>query len=136
MMKLRSNKGITLSFTVVIMFFVSLLVAALVGYISLSYQISTRQLKQSEHKIILENKLYEYINTLYGTSFNEFNNDTDFQEIAGYLFKKTKVENDIIIEIKGNGNFANIVLSCTLDCTLSEAENKIDNFEIIKWGFN
>lgn len=135
MMKLRSNKGITLSFTVVIMFFVSLLVAALVGYISLSYQISTRQLKQSEHKIILENKLYEYINTLYGTSFDEFNDDTDFQEIdeiPGYLFKKTKDENDIIIEIKGNGNFANIVLSCTL----SEAENKIDNFEIIKWGFN
>ena len=60
MKKLKSNRGITLPFTVVIMFFVALLMAALVGYVSLSYQISTRQIRLAEHKIILENVMYKY----------------------------------------------------------------------------
>ena len=64
MKKLKSNQGITLPFTVVIMFFVALLMAALVGYVSLSYQISTRQIRLAEHKIILENVMYKYISDL------------------------------------------------------------------------
>ena len=64
MKKLKSNQGITLPFTVVIMFFVALLIAALVGYVSLSYQLSTRQIRLAEHKIILENEMYGYIKNI------------------------------------------------------------------------
>ena len=69
--KLKSIK-ITLPFTVVVMFFVALLIAALVGYVSLSYQLSTRQIRLAEHKIILENEMYDYIKNIDDIEFKFF----------------------------------------------------------------
>ena len=78
MKKLKSNQGITLPFTVVVMFFVALLIAALVGYVSLSYQLSTRQIRLAEHKIILENEMYNYINEMYDYIYDYINEMYDY----------------------------------------------------------
>jgi hypothetical protein len=124
MKKLKSNRGITLPFTVVIMFFVALLMAALVGYVSLSYQISTRQIRLAEHKIILENVMYKYISDLTG------NNSDD--EFNGYDLKIDISDDKLIIELKDNSNYINIVLKAELEYSDSETEI---TYKITKWGF-
>lgn len=130
MKKLKSNQGITLPFTVVIMFFVALLMAALVGYVSLSYQISTRQIRLAEHKIILENVMYKYISD-YISDLTENNLDDGFN---GYDLKIEKIsdENKLIIELKDTSNYINIVLKAELQ--YSDSGTGI-TYEITKWGF-
>ena len=134
MKKLKSNRGITLPFTVVIMFFVALLMAALVGYVSLSYQISTRQIRLAEHKIILENVMYNYL--------TENNLDNSPKIIDSYQYsnryfyleiKKGSGENKLIIELKDNSNYINIVLKAELEYSYSGT--KIIYKKITKWGF-
>lgn len=122
MKKLKSNRGITLPFTVVIMFFVALLMAALVGYVSLSYQISTRQIRLAEHKIILENVMYNYLteNNL-GDGFNDY-----------YLEIENISDDKLIIKLKDKSNYINIVLKAELKYSYSESEII---YEITKWGF-
>jgi hypothetical protein len=122
MKKLKSNRGITLPFTVVIMFFVALLMAALVGYVSLSYQISTRQIRLAEHKIILENVMYNYLteNNL-GDGFNDY-----------YLEIENISDDKLIIKLKDKSNYINIVLKAELIYSYSETEI---TYEITKWGF-
>lgn len=116
MKKLKSNRGITLPFTVVIMFFVALLMAALVGYVSLSYQISTRQIRLAEHKIILENEMYDDIKNI----------NIDIDDIN---------EGNLIIELKKEQiNYPNVVLKAELEFTLDK-NGKI-SYQIKKWGFN
>lgn len=122
MKKLKSNRGITLPFTVVIMFFVALLMAALVGYVSLSYQISTRQIRLAEHKIILENVMYNYLteNNL-GDGFNDY-----------YLEIENISDDKLIIKLNDKSNYINIVLKAELKYSYSESEII---YEITKWGF-
>lgn len=129
MKKLKSNQGITLPFTVVIMFFVALLIAALVGYVSLSYQLSTRQIRLAEHKIILENEMYDYIKNI--DDINSFPSEADFKQFKEkYYIKVFKNEGNLIIELKGQINYPNVVLKAELEFTLDE------NYKIKKWGFN
>ena len=139
MKKLKSNRGITLPFTVVVMFFVALLIAALVGYVSLSYQLSTRQIRLAEHKIILENEMYDYINNIDDIEdLNSFPSDpseadfTPFKE--KYYIKVFKNEGNLIIELKEQINYPNVVLKAELEFTLDE--NDIISYQIKKWGFN
>jgi len=140
MKKLKSNRGITLPFTVVIMFFVALLIAALVGYVSLSYQLSTRQIRLAEHKIILENEMYNYINEMYDYinemyniddigDLNSFLSEADFPPInEKYNIKVFENEGNLIIEL------TNVVLKAELEFTLDN--NDIISYQIKKWGFN
>ena len=147
MKKLKSNQGITLPFTVVVMFFVALLIAALVGYVSLSYQLSTRQIRLAEHKIILENEMYNYINEMYDYinemydyinemyniddigDLNSFLSEADFPPIhEKYNIKVFENEGNLIIEL------TNVVLKAELEFTLDE--NDIISYQIKKWGFN
>ena len=129
MKKLKSNRGITLPFTVVVMFFVALLIAALVGYVSLSYQLSTRQIRLAEHKIILENEMYDYIKNI--DDINSFPSEADFKQFKEkYYIKVFKNEGNLIIELKGQINYPNVVLKAELEFTLDE------NYKIKKWGFN
>jgi len=156
MKKLKSNRGITLPFTVVIMFFVALLMAALVGYASLSYQISTRQIRLAEHKIILENVMYKYISDLTGYNSddelngyevkNKLENESNYDkrnelEIDYYYLKKywkiimeydEHQENKLIIELKDESNYINIVLKAELEYSYSGTEII---YKITKWGF-
>lgn len=138
MKKLKSNRGITLPFTVVIMFFVALLMAALVGYVSLSYQISTRQIRLAEHKIILENVMYNYITE---NNLEDGFNDNSSKIIDPYPYsnryfyleiEKISDENKLIIELKDNSNYINIVLKAELEYSYSGT--KII-YKITKWGF-
>lgn len=115
MKKLKSNRGITLPFTVVIMFFVALLIAALVGYVSLSYQLSTRQIRLAEHKIILENEMYDNIKNI-NINIDDIN------------------EGNLIIKLKEQINYPNVVLKAELEFTLDK-NGKI-SYQIKKWGFN
>ena len=129
MKKLKSNRGITLPFTVVVMFFVALLIAALVGYVSLSYQLSTRQIRLAEHKIILENEMYDYIKNI--DDINSFPSEADFKQFKEkYYIKVFKNEGNLIIKLKGQINYPNVVLKAELEFTLDE------NYKIKKWGFN
>ena len=133
MKKLKSNQGITLPFTVVVMFFVALLIAALVGYVSLSYQLSTRQIRLAEHKIILENKMYDYIKNIDDIGYlNSLPLEADFNE--KYYIKVFKNEGNLIIELKEQINYPNVVLKAELEFTLDE--NDIISYQIKKWGFN
>jgi hypothetical protein len=151
MKKLKSNRGITLPFTVVIMFFVALLMAALVGYVSLSYQISTRQIRLAEHKIILENVMYKYISD-YISDLTENNLEDGFNDLiypypdsnrSFYLeieknSDENKLENKLIInkliiKLKDNSNYINIVLKAELEYSYSGT--KIIYKKITKWGF-
>jgi hypothetical protein len=133
MKKLKSNRGITLPFTVVVMFFVALLIAALVGYVSLSYQLSTRQIRLAEHKIILENEMYDYIKNIDDIGdLNSFPSEADFNE--KYYIKVFKNEGNLIIELKEQINYPNVVLKAELEFTLGE--NGIISYQIKKWGFN
>ena len=148
MKKLKSNRGITLPFTVVVMFFVALLIAALVGYVSLSYQLSTRQIRLAEHKIILENEMYNYINEMYDYinemyniddigDLNSFLSEADFPPInEKYNIKVFENEGNLIIELKEKEqiNYPNVVLKAELEFTLDE--NDIISYQIKKWGFN
>jgi hypothetical protein len=132
MKKLKSNQGITLPFTVVIMFFVALLIAALVGYVSLSYQLSTRQIRLAEHKIILENEMYDYIKNI--DDINSFPSEADFKQFKEkYYIKVFKNKVNLIIELKEQINYPNVVLKAELEFTL---ENGIISYQIKKWGFN
>ncbi|MGI6770062.1 MAG: hypothetical protein ACOX5E_04320 [Bacilli bacterium] len=131
MKKLKSNRGITLPFTVVVMFFVALLIAALVGYVSLSYQLSTRQIRLAEHKIILENEMYDYIKNIDDIGYlNSLPLEADFNE---KYYIKVKNEGNLIIELKEQINYPNVVLKAELEFTL---ENGIISYQIKKWGFN
>ena len=133
MKKLKSNRGITLPFTVVVMFFVALLIAALVGYVSLSYQLSTRQIRLAEHKIILENEMYDYIKNI--DDINSFPSEADFKQFKEkYYIKVFKNEGNLIIKLKGQINYPNVVLKAELEFTLDE-NNRI-SYQIKKWGFN
>jgi len=139
MEKLKSNQGITLPFTVVVMFFVALLIAALVGYVSLSYQLSTRQIRLAEHKIILENKMYDYIKNIDDirdlNSFPSEASEADFTRFnEKYYIKVFKNEGNLIIELKEQINYPNVVLKAELEFTLGE--NYIISYQIKKWGFN
>jgi len=139
MKKLKSNQGITLPFTVVVMFFVALLIAALVGYVSLSYQLSTRQIRLAEHKIILENKMYDYIKNIDDirdlNSFPSEASEADFTRFnEKYYIKVFKNEGNLIIELKEQINYPNVVLKAELEFTLGE--NYIISYQIKKWGFN
>lgn len=140
MKKLKSNQGITLPFTVVVMFFVALLIAALVGYVSLSYQLSTRQIRLAEHKIILENEMYDYIKKIDDIGdLNSFPSEADFTPFnEKYYIKVFKNEGNLIIELnielKEQINYPNVVLKAELKFTL--AENDIISYQIKKWGFN
>ncbi|OQB62636.1 MAG: hypothetical protein BWX94_01089 [Tenericutes bacterium ADurb.Bin140] len=135
MKKLKSNRGITLPFTVVIMFFVALLIAALVGYVSLSYQLSTRQIRLAEHKIILENEMYDYIKNIDDiedlNSFPSDPSEADFTPINENYYKV-----NLIIELKEKEqiNYPNVVLKAELEFTLDENDNII-SYQIKKWGF-
>lgn len=149
MKKLKSNRGITLPFTVVIMFFVALLMAALVGYVSLSYQISTRQIRLAEHKIILENVMYNYISD-YISDLTENNLEDGFNDYSSKIIypypdsnryfyleiekssDENKLENKLKIELKDNSNYINIVLKAELKYSYSGT--KII-YKITKWGF-
>ncbi|MFA6595863.1 MAG: hypothetical protein WCT00_06070 [Bacilli bacterium] len=136
MKKLKSNQGITLPFTVVVMFFVALLIAALVGYVSLSYQLSTRQIRLAEHKIILENKMYDYIKNIDDIGdLNSFPSEADFTPFKYYIqvFKNEGNLIILIIELKEQINYPNVVLKAELEFTL---ENGIISYQIKKWGFN
>lgn len=140
MKKLKSNRGITLPFTVVIMFFVALLMAALVGYVSLSYQISTRQIRLAEHKIILENVMYKYISD-YISDLTENNLEDGFDDnssiiIDSYQYlnryfyleiEKSSGEKKLKIELKDKYNYINIVLKAEITYEIT--------YEITKWGF-
>ena len=133
MKKLKSNRGITLPFTVVVMFFVALLIAALVGYVSLSYQLSTRQIRLAEHKIILENEMYDYIKNI--DDINSFPSEADFKQFKEkYYIKVFKNEGNLIIKLKEQINYPNVVLKAELEFTLDE-NNRI-SYQIKKWGFN
>lgn len=146
MKKLKSNQGITLPFTVVVMFFVALLIAALVGYVSLSYQLSTRQIRLAEHKIILENEMYNYIKNIDDiikniddigdlNSFPSEASEADFTPFnEKYDIKVFKNEGNLIIELKEQINYPNVVLKAELEFTLGE--NYIISYQIKKWGFN
>lgn len=138
MKKLKSNQGITLPFTVVIMFFVALLIAALVGYVSLSYQLSTRQIRLAEHKIILENEMYDYIKNINIDDIgdlNSFPSEADFTRFKeNYYIKVFKNEGNLIIELKEQINYPNVVLKAELEFTLDK-NGKI-SYQIKKWGFN
>jgi len=136
MKKLKSNQGITLPFTVVIMFFVALLIAALVGYVSLSYQLSTRQIRLAEHKIILENEMYDYIKNIDDIwDLNSFPSEADFTQFKEkYYIKVFKNEGNLIIELKEQINYPNVVLKAELEFTLDK--NYIISYQIKKWGFN
>jgi hypothetical protein len=145
MKKLKSNRGITLPFTVVVMFFVALLIAALVGYVSLSYQLSTRQIRLAEHKIILENEMYDYIKNNIDdikdlNSFPSDPSEADFTPInENYYIKVFKnkvnlIKVNLIIELKEQINYPNVVLKAELEFTLDE--NDIISYQIKKWGFN
>ncbi|HRU49844.1 MAG TPA: hypothetical protein P5297_07925 [Bacilli bacterium] len=136
MKKLKSNQGITLPFTVVVMFFVALLIAALVGYVSLSYQLSTRQIRLAEHKIILENEMYDYIKNIDDIGdLNSFPSEADFTQFKeNYYIKVFKNEGNLIIELKEQINYPNVVLKAELEFTLDE-NGKI-SYQIKKWGFN
>lgn len=136
MKKLKSNQGITLPFTVVIMFFVALLIAALVGYVSLSYQLSTRQIRLAEHKIILENEMYDYIKNIDDIGdLNSFPSEADFTQFKEkYYIKVFKNEGNLIIELKEQINYPNVVLKAELEFTLDK--NYIISYQIKKWGFN
>lgn len=138
MKKLKSNQGITLPFTVVVMFFVALLIAALVGYVSLSYQLSTRQIRLAEHKIILENEMYKNIDDIIkniddiGVLNSSEADFTPFNE--KYYIKVFENEGNLIIELKEQINYPNVVLKAELEFTLGE-NGKI-SYQINKWGFN
>lgn len=134
MKKLKSNRGITLPFTVVVMFFVALLIAALVGYVSLSYQLSTRQIRLAEHKIILENEMYGYIKNIDDIGdLNSFPSEADFTPFKEkYYIKVFKNEGNLIIELKEQINYPNVVLKAELEFTLDENYT----YQIKKWGFN
>ena len=146
MKKLKSNQGITLPFTVVVMFFVALLIAALVGYVSLSYQLSTRQIRLAEHKIILENEMYDYIKNIDDiedlNSFPSDPSEADFTPInENYYIKVFKnkvnlIKVNLIIELKEKEqiNYPNVVLKAELEFTLDK-NGKI-SYQIKKWGFN
>ena len=138
MKKLKSNQGITLPFTVVVMFFVALLIAALVGYVSLSYQLSTRQIRLAEHKIILENEMYDYIKNINIDDIgdlNSFPSEADFTQFKeNYYIKVFKNEGNLIIELKEQINYPNVVLKAELEFTLDK-NGKI-SYQIKKWGFN
>ena len=136
MKKLKSNRGITLPFTVVVMFFVALLIAALVGYVSLSYQLSTRQIRLAEHKIILENEMYDYIKNIDDIGdLNSFPSEADFTQFKeNYYIKVFKNEGNLIIELKEQINYPNVVLKAELEFTLDK-NNRI-SYQIKKWGFN
>lgn len=142
MKKLKSNQGITLPFTVVVMFFVALLIAALVGYVSLSYQLSTRQIRLAEHKIILENKMYDKmydyiknIDDIEDLNFFPSEAEADFTLFnEKYYIKVFKNEGNLIIELKEQINYPNVVLKAELEFTLDE-NDKI-SYQIKKWGFN
>ncbi|HOR95662.1 MAG TPA: hypothetical protein PLA20_02200 [Bacilli bacterium] len=149
MKKLKSNQGITLPFTVVIMFFVALLIAALVGYVSLSYQLSTRQIRLAEHKIILENEMYDYIKNIDDiedlNSFPSDPSEADFTPInENYYIKVFKNKVNLIIELKEQFNYPNVVLKAELEFTLdyvysednASLEIDIISYQIKKWGFN
>lgn len=142
MKKLKSNRGITLPFTVVIMFFVALLMAALVGYVSLSYQISTRQIRLAEHKIILENVMYNYISDLSKNNLEDGFDDNSskiidsYQYLNRYFNLEIEIISDedkldkLIIELKDESNYINIVLKAELQYSDSGT-----GIEITKWGF-
>ena len=122
MKKLKSNQGITLPFTVVIMFFVALLMAALVGYVSLSYQISTRQIRLAEHKIILENVMYYYLtenNLEDGFDDNSLKIIDSYQYLNRYFYLEIeKISYDKLIikmKLKDKSNYINIVLKAELE---------------------
>ena len=143
MKKLKSNRGITLPFTVVIMFFVALLMAALVGYVSLSYQISTRQIRLAEHKIILENVMYNYISDLSKNNLEDGFNDNSSKIIDSYQYSNRyfyleiekisdENKNKLIIELKDTSNYINIVLKAELEYSYSGTEII---YKITKWGF-
>jgi hypothetical protein len=144
MEKLKSNQGITLPFTVVVMFFVALLIAALVGYVSLSYQLSTRQIRLAEHKIILENEMYDYIKNIDDIikniddigDLNSFPSEADFTPFKYYIqvFKNEGNLIILIIELKEQINYPNVVLKAELEFTLDG--NDIISYQIKKWGFN
>lgn len=137
MEKLKSNQGITLPFTVVVMFFVALLIAALVGYVSLSYQLSTRQIRLAEHKIILENEMYNYIKNIDDIGdLNSFPSEADFTPFKYYIqvFKNEGNLIILIIELKEQINYPNVVLKAELEFTLDG--NDIISYQIKKWGFN
>jgi hypothetical protein len=138
MKKLKSNQGITLPFTVVIMFFVALLMAALVGYVSLSYQISTRQIRLAEHKIILENVMYYYLtenNLEDGFDDNSLKIIDSYQYLNRYFYleiEKISYDKLIKMKLKDTSNYINIVLKAELQ--YSDSGTGI-TYEITKWGF-
>jgi hypothetical protein len=138
MKKLKSNQGITLPFTVVIMFFVALLMAALVGYVSLSYQISTRQIRLAEHKIILENVMYYYLtenNLEDGFDDNSLKIIDSYQYLNRYFYleiEKISYDKLIKMKLKDKSNYINIVLKAELKYSYSGT--KII-YKITKWGF-
>ncbi|HON63737.1 MAG TPA: hypothetical protein PK840_02525 [Bacilli bacterium] len=138
MKKLKSNQGITLPFTVVIMFFVALLMAALVGYVSLSYQISTRQIRLAEHKIILENVMYYYLtenNLEDGFDDNSLKIIDSYQYLNRYFYleiEKISYDKLIKMKLKDKSNYINIVLKAELE--YSDSGTKII-YKITKWGF-
>jgi len=122
------------------MFFVALLMAALVGYVSLSYQISTRQIRLAEHKIILENVMYKYIRDLTKNILEDGFDDNSSKIIDSYQYsnryfyleiKKNSDEN-LKIELKDNSNYINIVLKAELEYSYSGTEII---YKITKWGF-
>ncbi|HRU49707.1 MAG TPA: hypothetical protein P5297_07170, partial [Bacilli bacterium] len=103
-------------------------------YVSLSYQLSTRQIRLAEHKIILENVMYNYL--------TENNLDNSPKIIDSYQYsnryfyleiKKGSGENKLIIELKDNSNYINIVLKEELEYSYSGT--KIIYKKITKWGF-
>ena len=138
MKKLKSNQGITLPFTVVIMFFVALLMAALVGYVSLSYQISTRQIRLAEHKIILENVMYNFLtenNLEDGFDDNSLKIIDSYQYLNRYFYleiEKISYDKLIKMKLKDKSNYINIVLKAELE--YSDSGTKII-YKITKWGF-
>jgi len=123
------------------MFFVALLMAALVGYVSLSYQISTRQIRLAEHKIILENVMYKYISDLTENNLEDGFDDNSLKIIDSYQYlnryfyleiEKISYDKLIKMKLKDKSNYINIVLKAELE--YSDSGTKII-YKITKWGF-
>lgn len=122
MKKIKSNSGITLPFTVMIVFLISLLVSALVGMITLTVKVNASIHKEVEHKLILENIMYDYL--------NDFDEESKMSTVLdSYLIDINTIDdNEYDIELKSTDKYKNIVLKVTV---------KFDgaNYTIKKWGF-